>query len=249
VEELEGVQALEKDKLALVNRNMDVKLGELENMMKTMLAMAQQTGSAPHSHQHIHGDGYERKTEGILGKPGSMPKWGRSVDNEKCFYCGHNGHFLPDCADLKEDLRIGKMKIGPDARIRMGDGSRIPPGPMGTTIKERVERSQHTGIKANYYGGVYEEEDDIYVPALARITPQYALSQETQEQRTLRLEKELDLREREDALELRKLKLAREEKKVELTVKASREANIQELLGQFTDEEIASIKAAKAGFV
>ena len=63
----------------------------------------------------------------------------------------------------------------------------------------------------------------------------------------MRLEKELDVSEREEALELRRLKLAREEKRLEIP-KSTRDGNIQELLGQLTDEEVAALKAAKAGF-
>ena len=62
------------------------------------------------------------------------------------------------------------------------------------------------------------------------------------------LEAELELRKREDALELRKQKLELEEKKLEKSCGKSRSANAVDLLGDLTEGEIAAIKAARLGF-
>lgn len=70
------------------------------------------------------------------------------------------------------------------------------------------------------------------------------MGNESLEHRKSRLEQELNIQEREEALELRKMKLAREEKKLEQGSRTMRE----ELLGQLTDEEVAAIKAVKSGF-
>src|SRR5277367_3136338 len=131
LEEIEGVQALEKDRLTTVNKTIEAKFGELQDMFKTMLSMAQKQEQ---THQPVgHGGSiFERGADGILGKPGTMPRWGKSVDNERCFYCGHKGHYVPDCTELKEELRSGRLLTGSDGKLRLGDGTRIPPGPMGS---------------------------------------------------------------------------------------------------------------------
>jgi hypothetical protein len=244
LEELEGNQALEKDRLVTVNKNMDAKFGELENMMKTMLALAQNQNGQ----QRSNGAGFERSTDGTLGKPGTMPRWGKSIENEKCFYCGYTGHYMPDCGELKEDVQIGHIKVSADGKLRLRDGSRIPMGPPGSTIKERIEKASTSAVKSNYLNGFYEDEDGICVPSMAKYATQNTLSSEAPEKRRQRLEQELDLKEREDALELRKLKLEREEKRLEAGTKNNRNVNVQGLLEQLTDEEMAAIKAAKAGF-
>src|SRR5271170_6709411 len=88
VEELEGAQALEKDRLTTVNKTIEMKFGELHDMFKTMLSMAQKQEQPYQSSGH-GGSIFERNTDGVLGKPGTMPRWGKSVDNKRCFYCGH----------------------------------------------------------------------------------------------------------------------------------------------------------------
>jgi len=244
IEELEGTQAIEKDRLITVNKTIEAKFGELHDMFKTMLSMAQRP-EQPHQHNVHGGSVFERNTEGVLGKPGTMPRWGKPVENEKCFYCGIPGHFVPACLELKEDIRTGKMRMNADGRLRMGDGSRVPTGPPGISMKERIERAQSSGLKSNYlYAGCYEDEDGLYIPALAKLSTQYTMGSENPEHRKARLEQELNIQEREEALELRKMKLAREEKKLEQGSRTMRE----ELLGQLTDEEVAAIKAVRSGF-
>jgi hypothetical protein len=117
-------------------------------------------------------------------------------------------------------------------------------------MKERIERAApNMGAKANYhYGGCYEDEDGIYIPSLVKVSTQYNMGNKSFDHRKACLEQELNMQEREEALELRKLKLAREEKKLEHNSRTTREGNIQELLGQLTDEEVSAIKAAKSGF-
>ena len=77
---------------------------------------------------------------------------------------------------------------------------------------------------------------------------QYLNMSEEPERRRARLERELNLKEKEDALELRKLKLECEEKKLEQTSGNTRATNVLDLLGQLTNDEVAAIKAARAGF-
>ena len=247
IEELEGNQALEKDRLVTVNKNIDAKFGELENLMKSMLSATQnQTNERPQ--QRWSGANFGSNSEGALGKPGSSPRWGKPHDRDGCFYCGTSGHFIPDCDELKDDIHAGHVKVNPDGKLRLGDGSRIPMGAPGSTIKERIEKAMPAVMKSAYLNGFYENEDGLYIPAMARYVAQNTLSSELPEKRRRHLEQELDIKEKEEALELRKLKLEREEKRLETSAAASRNVNVQGLLEQLTDDEVAAIKAAKGGF-
>ena len=62
------------------------------------------------------------------------------------------------------------------------------------------------------------------------------------------LEYELDLEEKEEALELRKLKLEREEKRLEQNNKNTHSAHVFDLLDQLNDNELMAIKTAKLVF-
>ena len=64
---------------------------------------------------------------------------------------------------------------------------------------------------------------------------------ESAAQRHTWLEKELDLKEREDELELRKIRLEREEKKREPTNEGSGSPQVLELLEQLVKEENAKV--------
>ena len=247
LQELENAKAAETDAFLNMAKNIDTKISALvEDKMKAMLALTQ---SPEKSTSKQSGASFENSPNGFLGKPGSMPKWNRSAENDKCFYCGIKGHFVPECEELKAEVRAGNVKVHTDGKLRMSDGvTRIPSGPPGMTIKERLERSQNNNVKSAYYEGFYENEDGVYIPSMAKYAAQYTVTNESQEKRRQRLEQELELREREDALELRKIKLEKEEQRLEASTKAGRHANVQSLLDQLTDEEIAAIKAAKVDF-
>jgi hypothetical protein len=62
------------------------------------------------------------------------------------------------------------------------------------------------------------------------------------------LELELDLKEREEALELKQWKLEREEKKKEHANKTTRAAHVLDMLEQLTDEEITALKLSRSDF-
>ena len=247
LEELEGVQALERDRLVSVNKSIDAKFSELEAMMKTMLAQAQGPGrlmTGPDLNKP-----YDPNSGVILGPPGTIPKWGKTAIKDKfgCFYCGRKDHFIPDCEDVKEDLQAGLIRLNAEGKLRLRDGSQIPGSPIGTTIKERVLK-HYARQHATFHFGEYETEEDLIGPSVPRYPPQFVNLSESADKRRARLEQELDLREKEEALELRKLKLEREEKKLDLTSKNTRSANVLDLLEQLNDEEIAAIKASKSGF-
>jgi hypothetical protein len=229
VEELEGVQALERDRLVSMNKTVESKISEIEDMIKTLLAQAGASKGNCKSHET---------------SSNSMPKSGRSMDNERCFYCGRMGHFQADCDDLKSQIQSGNLKLNPEGKLRLRDGSFIPGFPNGSTLKERVDK-HYSRKPSQYFYGEYEDEDPVS-PPVPKYPTQLMQTNEDAERRCARLEKELDLREKEAALALRKLKLEGEEKKLEQTTGGTRMTNVFDLLGQLTDEEVAAIKASRS---
>ena len=133
MEELEGAQALEKDRLVNVNKSIDSKFGELETMMKAILAQAQGSANAGVDMSKP----YDPNSGVVLGQPGTTPKWGKSVVKDRgCFYCSRRDHFIPECDDVQEDLKKGLVHWSSDGKMRLGDGSPIPGYPSNGTIQE-----------------------------------------------------------------------------------------------------------------
>jgi hypothetical protein len=247
VEELEGVQALERDHLVSVTKNMESKFNGLEQLIKNLFAQSQ-VGA---NQVNCKGDcsGTNCKVHETNNGPSSGPtqKWGKPVDNNiNCFWCGFPGHYQADCGDLKGHIQSGNIKVNPEGRLRLKDGGFIPNYPAGATLKEKVER-HYSKKPSQYFYGEYEEDYPVPSPA-PQYPAQFLQVGEDAEKRRARLERELDLREKEEALELRKLKLEREEKKLEQANGSSRATNAVDLLGQLTEDEIVAIKASRLGF-
>lgn len=240
IEELEGVQALEKDRLVSMTKTMESKIGGIEDLIKKLMTQSQPSDSKGGCKGDCKGNGC--KTHESSGN--TMQKWGKSMENEKCFYCGRMGHFQGDCDDLKEQIRIGHLKVNPEGRLRLRDGSLIPGYPHGASIKERVEKHYSKRPSQFHYGAC--DDEDLTGPMVPAY-PAQLLHVDDAEKRRVRLEKELDLLEKEEALELRRLKLEREEKKLEKSSGGSRSTNLVDLLGQLTDDEMAAIIAARSG--
>ena len=124
----------------------------------------------------------------------------------------------------------------------MGDGSFIPNFPNAATIRDRVEKF-YAKRQSQFYLG---DDDDDHTPAVS--AAKTSAKSEDPARRKARLEYELDLKEREEALEMKQLKLEREEKRKDQNSKSARATQVLEMLQQLTDEEIASVKGVKSDF-
>lgn len=251
LEEVENLQAQERDKLDIANKNMDVRFNELEGLMKTLLAQAQGNVNTGPRRETV--PQYDPKNGVKLGIPGTIPKWGGSGGSNtrasgNCFYCGSREHFVgPECEEMQEDIKNGLVKTNAEGKIRLSDGSYIPNMPNTTTIRERVEK--HYAKKLNQFYCGNEEEEHAPNNVVPKPPIQFTNILEDPSKRKARLEYELDLKEREEALELKQLKLEREErKKLEQSGKTTRAAHVLDMLEQLTEEDIAAVKASKAGF-
>lgn len=244
LEELEGAQARERDRVGVLNKSMESKMSEIETMIKSLLTQSQSAAKSGSCKGDCNGNGCKtHESSGTL----APQRWGRStMDREKCFYCGGMGHFQADCDELKDQVRSGNLKVNPEGKLRLRDGSFIPNFPTGATLKEKVER-HYARKPSQYFYGEYEEDDSIPT-AVPKYASQYLNSSDDAERRMTRLEQELDIRRREEALESRKKKLELEEKKLEQSSGASRSTNLLDLLSQLTEADLAAIKAAKTGF-
>jgi len=243
VEELEGVQALERDRLVSMNKTIESRMSGLEDLLKALLVHTQQHGNQGICKGDCKGNCKAHETTS-----GPTQKWGgKTMENERCFWCGLLGHFQADCEDLKNQIKLGNVKVNPEGKLRLRDGSFIPNHPAGASLKERVER-HYSRKPSQFYYGEYEENDPPS-PANSVLSQLLGNSSSDADKRTIvQLKAELDLRKREEALELRQKMLEQSEKKAEQASGSTRATNILELLGQLTDEDLADIKAARSGF-
>jgi hypothetical protein len=247
LEEIENLQAQERYKLEIVNKNVDVRFNELESMMKTLLSQVQSNAS------NTVNTGWRSKqydpSSGVkLGTPGTMPKWGsgsRLGDGSGCFYCSGLDHMMgSSCEEMMAAIKAGWVKLNAEGKLRLGDGSYIPSVPNAANIKERVEKF-YAKRQSQYYLGD-EEEDDAPSLSINR-TPVKTLAEDPARRRA-RLEYELDLKEREEAIELKQLKIERDEKRKEGANRATRAAQVLEMIEQLTEEELAAVKTVKPDF-
>lgn len=253
LEELAGTQALDRDKMNLTDKKIDERFNSLESMIKTLLAKEQGVTSQERPMERSDEKRAYETSGNMNSHQAYAPKqWGKSLDNERCFYCGKMGHFQADCEELKGQIRSGQLKVNQEGRLRLRDGSHIPGGPGGSTIKERVDKHNARRPSQVFYGEYEDEDASISNIATSSTAPrypqQYIQNVEDPDVRRARLERMLDLKEKEEALELRQLKLERDEKKLEKSNKNVRTVNVLDLLEQLTDDEVVALKAAKAGF-
>ena len=245
MEELEGTQALERDRIVSMNKTIESRIVGLEELIKTLLAQSQ----SHVGHEMCKGDckGGSHKMHEVSSST-TQQRWGaKSLDNERCFWCSLLGHFQADCEDLKNQIKLGNVKINHEGKLRLRDGSFIPKFPADACLKERVEK-HYAKKPSQYFYGEYEENDPVTSTSVNGMS-QFLGSNNDSDKRTIaQLKAELELRKREEAIDLRQKMLEQNEKKFEQASGSTRTTSILELINQLTEEDLAAIKTAKSGF-
>jgi hypothetical protein len=243
--ELEGEQALDKDRLVSLGKTLESRMGGIEDLIKSLM----KNGNAAEGQNICKGDCSNSNCKMHDATSNSIPqKWaGKSLDNEKCFWCGFLGHFQADCEDLKNQIRLGNVKMNHEGKLRLKDGSFLPRNPVEASLKERVER-HYAKKPSQYFYGEYDDNDPMPSAATSVFSQLLGTSNNADKRTIAQLKAELDLRKREEALELKQRMLEKSDKMTEQTGGSIRTANVLELLGQLSDDELAAIKAAKSSF-
>jgi hypothetical protein len=244
--ELEGEQALDKDRLVSLGKTLESRMGGIEDLIKSLMKHGKET----EGQNNCKGDckGGNCKTHDTTSNS-IQQKWaGKSLDNEKCFWCGLLGHFQADCEDLKNQIRLGNVKMNHEGKLRLKDGSFLPRNPVEASLKERVER-HYARKPSQYFYGEYDDNDPAPSAATSVLSQLLGSSNDADKRTIAQLKAELDLRKREEALELKQKMLEKSDRMAEQTSGSTRTANVLELLGQLSDEELVAIKAAKSSFV
>ena len=233
LENLENIQAEEKDKLQLANKNLDSKFTALEDMMKNMMSQIQNGNSRKEQVPQ-----YDPNSGIRLGQAGSIPRWGPNgngkmnrPEGDKCFYCGGRNHYIPECDEFKSDLKAGRIKLNEEGKMRMPDGSYVPNSPNGATIKERIER--YSMRKQNQFYCGYDENDEIPEVAIPSYHSQFINTTEDSTQRLAKMALQMNQKEKED-MELVKI---RDEIRKEQASQLARTTQLLNLMDKMEHEE------------
>ena len=133
VDELEGVQALERDWLVSMSKTFDSRMDGIEGLLKNLMSQSQTNVNQGMCKEDCKG-GVCKTHE---TNSGPVQKWGgKPMESEKCFWCFLLGHFQADCEDLKNQIRLGNVKVNPEGKLRLRDGSFIPNFSPGASMKE-----------------------------------------------------------------------------------------------------------------
>jgi hypothetical protein len=236
LESLEETQALEKDRLNAVSKQWGAKLESLESLMKTFISQNQEkpvTGFI----QNV-GNGWNRS--GVQNdEPG---KNFRNMSNNSdfiCFGCGESGHFQNICERVKALIAKGSIIRNREGRVCLPDGSKVPNVPAGASLVERVERYYGSMKTSQTYIGKFEEVEDKMGGILPRESSYINREVDERELRLSKLEKEFELKERENVLLAKQLKLEN---------KTSEKPDIRSYLLEKFDEELSALQNNKSGF-
>lgn len=237
VEGLEQIQALEKDRLDAVSKEWGVRFEGLETMIKSLLTQSQEKPVA----SFVQGIG---QGSGNFPHPEPMANRGfKSLSNNSgynCFGCGEQGHFQNDCEKIRNLFRTGAITYNRDGRVCLPDGSRVPSGPPGASLADRVEKYYGTVRPTQAYYGTFEEMEEKMAVILPKENSYMSREVNDREQRLAKLEKECELKERENALLAKQLKLE---------VKAPEKPDVRAYFLDSFGEELKALQENKPGFL
>lgn len=237
LESLEETQALEKDRLDAVNKQWGARFEGLETMMKSLLTQSQEKTVASFVQNVGQGGGNFPHTESMANR-GFRNFTNTSGYN--CFGCGDHGHFQNDCEKIKNLIRTGAIRYNGEGRVCLPDGSKVPSGPAGANLADRVEKYYSTMRPTQAYYGTFEEMEEKLAGIMPKENSFLNREVEEREQKLARLEKELELKERESALLAKQLKLE---------AKAPEKIDVRSYLLDRFDEELKALQDSKQGFL
>jgi hypothetical protein len=235
LESLEESQAIEKDRLTVINKQLDSKLDGLESLMKALMAQQQGTTAATYV-QNFNPGGTGS------GPAVTQQKWTKNPRGMECFGCGGDDHFQDRCEKIAHHLRLGNLKLNSERKVCLPDGSRVPNIPPGANLIERMERFYTNKPSQTYYGAFEDVEEKIG-------GTYHSYNESTshdKDQRIAQLEKEFSTK-KEILIRAKQLKLEKEAK--EKSYANERESCILDLLEDCTEEELGRLKEARPGFL
>jgi len=235
VESLEETQALEKDRLDAVNKQWGARFDNIEGLMKTLLSQSQEKPTASYIQNLGPGNKFGSQAE----PTGKVYKSFSNGSELICFGCGENGHFQNNCERVKALVKNGAIVYNREGRVCLPDGSRVPNVPTGASLVERVDRYYATTKPSQAFYGAFEEMEEKLGSTTSRESTYVNREVDEREQRIAKLEKEYELKERENALVAKQLKLENR------TVGKS---DIHSFLLEKFDDELSALQGGKLGF-
>jgi hypothetical protein len=237
LESIEAAQASEKDRLDVVSKQMGVRFDSIENMMTTLLSQNVQDKPVNSFIQNVgRSNAGSFNIESVTKNARGMASGTEII----CFGCGEPGHFQNNCERVKALVKNGAIVHNREGRVCLPDGSRVPNVPTGASLVERVDRYYANMRPTQAFYGAFEEMEEKLGGLLSREHSYVNREVEDREQRLTKLEKEVDLKERENALRAKQLKL--EAKGVDKT-------DVRAVLLEAFDEELAALQGSKTGFL
>jgi len=204
IESIEEAQALQKDKQEIASKHMDAKLEAIETMIKNFVSQVQEKPSSSFV-QNVGPAKYGMPND-TAGKSFKSPF---NHADYMCFGCGENGHFQNNCEKVKALIQKGAIIQNREGRICLPDGTRVPNIPNGACLVDRVEKYYITMRSSQTYYSTFEEAEDHLLGLIPKETTY--MNREVldeREQRIAKLEKEIGIRERENAVTAKYLKLS-----------------------------------------
>jgi hypothetical protein len=203
IESIEEAQALQKDRQEIASKHMDSKLEAIEAMIKNFVSQNQE--KTPSSFVQNVGPIKYGMSNDILGKPLKTPF---NITDAVCYGCGESGHFQNACEKIKALIQKGVITHSREGRICLPDGSRVPIIP-GACLVERIEKYYTTMRPSQAYYGTFEEAEERLLGLVPKETTN--MNREVldeREQRIAKLEREISIRDRENAITAKLLKLS-----------------------------------------